>query len=68
LVNWVKSRCLGLGSDGFERVRFAEVEPMKRYSGDHLISGVSQQVRQDQRLAFTSQNGSINLDDLKQVD
>jgi hypothetical protein len=37
-------------------------------SGDHLISGVSQQMRQDQRLAFTSQNGAVNLDDLKQVD
>jgi hypothetical protein len=37
-------------------------------SGDHHISGVSQQVKQDQRVAFTSQNGSINLDDLKQVD
>ena len=36
-------------------------------SGDHRISGVSQQDGQAQSLAFTSQNGSVRLDDLKQA-
>jgi len=36
-------------------------------SGDHRISGVSQQDSQEQSLAFTSQNGSVKLDELKQV-
>lgn len=36
-------------------------------SGDHRISGVSQQDGQGRSLAFTSQNGSVELDDLKQV-
>lgn len=36
-------------------------------SGDHRISGVSQQGGQGRSLAFTSQNGSVELDDLKQV-
>jgi hypothetical protein len=36
-------------------------------SGDHRISGVSQQNIQGQSLAFTSQNGSVKLDELKQV-
>jgi hypothetical protein len=36
-------------------------------TGDHHISGVSQQNSQGQSLAFTSQNGSIKLDELKQV-
>ena len=36
-------------------------------SGDHRISGVSQQDSQGQSLAFTSQNGSVKLDELKQV-
>jgi hypothetical protein len=34
-------------------------------SGDHRISGVSQQQSQGQSLAFTDQNGSVKLDDLK---
>src|SRR5687768_1745137 len=36
-------------------------------SGDHRISGVSQQGGQAQSLAFTSQNGAVKLDELKQV-
>jgi hypothetical protein len=34
-------------------------------SGDHRIGGVSQQNSQGQAPAFTDQNGSVNLDDLK---
>ncbi len=36
-------------------------------SGDHRINGVSQQDSQGQSLTFTSQNGSVKLDTLKQV-
>jgi hypothetical protein len=36
-------------------------------SGDHRISGVSQQHGKDQSLAFTDQNGSVELHDLRQV-
>ena len=36
-------------------------------SGDHRISGVSQGGGQGQSPAFTSQNGSVKLDELKQV-
>ncbi len=36
-------------------------------SGDHRISGVSQGGGQGQPPAFTSQNGSVKLDELKQV-
>ena len=36
-------------------------------SSDHRISGVSQQGGQGQTLAFTSQNGAVKLDELKQV-
>ncbi len=36
-------------------------------SGDHRISGVSQQHGQSRSLAFADQNGSVSLDDLKQV-
>jgi hypothetical protein len=36
-------------------------------SGDHRISGVSQQDSQGQSLAFTSQHGSVKLEALKQV-
>jgi hypothetical protein len=36
-------------------------------SGDHRISGVSQQGGRGQSLAFTSQNGAVKLDELKQV-
>jgi hypothetical protein len=36
-------------------------------SGDHRISGVSQQASQGQSLAFTDQNGSVTLDDLTKV-
>ncbi len=36
-------------------------------SGDHRISGVSQQQGHGQSLAFTSQNGLINLDELKKL-
>lgn len=35
-------------------------------SGDHRISGVSQQDSQGQSVAFTDQNGSVKLGDLKQ--
>ena len=38
-------------------------------SGDHRISGVSQQQSHGSSLAFTSQDGrSVNLDELKQTD
>jgi hypothetical protein len=36
-------------------------------SGDHRISGVSQQDGQGQSLAFESQTGSVGLDTLNQV-
>ena len=36
-------------------------------SGDHQITGVSQQDSQGQSLAFTSQNGSVKLNELKRV-
>jgi hypothetical protein len=36
-------------------------------SGDHRISGVSQQDSQSQSLAFTSQHGSVKLEALKQI-
>jgi hypothetical protein len=36
-------------------------------SGDHRIGGVSQQDSQGQSLAFTSQHGSVKLDELQQV-
>lgn len=36
-------------------------------SGDHRISGVSQQGGQGKSLAFTSQNGAVKLDELNQV-
>lgn len=36
-------------------------------SGDHRISGVSQGGGQGQSPAFTSQNGSVELDELKKV-
>ena len=36
-------------------------------SGDHRISGVSQQQSHGHSLAFTSQNGSVNLDELKKI-
>jgi len=36
-------------------------------SGDHHINGVSQQDSQGQSLTFTSQNGPVKLDTLKQV-
>ena len=36
-------------------------------SGDHRISGVSQQASQGHSLAFSDQNGSIRLDDLHKV-
>ena len=34
-------------------------------SGDHRIGGVSQENSQGQSPAFTDQNGSVDLDDLK---
>ncbi|MET0743316.1 MAG: SHOCT domain-containing protein [Microvirga sp.] len=37
-------------------------------TGDHLLSGVSQQQGLDQRLAFTSQHGSVPLPDLPVVE
>jgi hypothetical protein len=36
-------------------------------SGDHHISGVSQQGGQGQSLTFTSQKGAVKLDELKQA-
>jgi hypothetical protein len=36
-------------------------------SGDHQMSGVTQHEDTDGSLAFTSQNGSMKLDELKQV-
>ena len=34
-------------------------------SGDHRISGVSQQQGSSHSLVFTSQHGTVNIDDLK---
>ena len=36
-------------------------------SGDHHISGVSQQQSHGHSLEFMSQDGSVNLDELKQI-
>ena len=36
-------------------------------TGDHQISGVSQQQGGSSSLAFTSQHGTVNLDELKKV-
>lgn len=36
-------------------------------SGDHRISGVSQQQSHAHTLAFTSQNGVVNLDELPKI-
>ena len=36
-------------------------------SGDHRIGGVSQQDGSSRSLAFTSQDGMVNLDELKKV-
>jgi hypothetical protein len=36
-------------------------------SGDHRIGGVAQQASQNQSVAFTSQDGTVDLDDLRQV-
>ena len=36
-------------------------------SGTHRISGVSQQQSHDQHIVFTSQDGPVDLDNLKQV-
>ena len=36
-------------------------------TGDHRISGVSQQDSQGQRLAFTSQDGLVRLDGLDKI-
>jgi hypothetical protein len=36
-------------------------------SGDHQINGASQQQSQGHSLAFASQTGIVNLDELKQV-
>ena len=36
-------------------------------TADHRISGVSQQQSGHQNLAFTSQHGTVDLDQLKQV-
>ncbi len=37
-------------------------------SGDHRLSGVSQRDSRGQSLAFTSQDGSVDLDELKRVE
>ncbi len=36
-------------------------------SGDHQINGVSQQQSQGQSLAFTSQDGNVNIESLKKI-
>jgi hypothetical protein len=36
-------------------------------SGDHRIGGVSQQDSHERTLAFTSQNGTVKLDELNKV-
>lgn len=36
-------------------------------SGDHRINGVSQQASSGRALSFTSQSGSVNLDELAQI-
>ncbi len=36
-------------------------------SGDHRISGVSQQDSAERSLSFTSQNGQVNLDELSKI-
>jgi hypothetical protein len=36
-------------------------------SGDHHISGVFQQQSRGHSLAFTSQDGAVNLDELKKI-
>lgn len=36
-------------------------------SADHRISGISQQQSQGHSLAFTSQSGLVNLDELKKI-
>ena len=37
-------------------------------TGDHRISGVSQQASTRQEIAFASQNGEVKLDELKKLD
>jgi hypothetical protein len=37
-------------------------------TGDHRISGVSQQQSTRQEIAFTSQNGTVKLHELKELD
>jgi hypothetical protein len=37
-------------------------------TGEHHISGVSQQNAQGNSLAFSDQNGSVKLEDLQQID
>ena len=37
-------------------------------TGDHRISGVSQQASTRQEIAFASQNGAVKLDELKKLD
>jgi hypothetical protein len=37
-------------------------------SGEHRISGVSQQQSSGASLAFTSPNGTVNLDELRRID
>ena len=36
-------------------------------TGDHRITGFSQQQSSSQTLSFTSQNGAVRLEDLKEV-
>jgi hypothetical protein len=36
-------------------------------SGDHRISGVSQQGSAERSLSFTGQNGQVNLDELSKI-
>jgi hypothetical protein len=37
-------------------------------SGDHKITGVSQQQSVNQSLAFTSQNGTVDIESLRKLD
>ena len=51
-----------------QRLLIEENGELRTYdSGDHRISGVSQQQSHGHSLAFTSQSGVIDLDELRQV-
>jgi hypothetical protein len=53
-----------------DRRRLAVMRDGKVYvydTGDHRISGFSQQQSSSQTLSFTSQNGAVRLDELKEL-